>query len=298
MQEQVKSLSKNHLLETIEGFAVIGSVGGVVTSVFSQQILFASLPLSAAVLLNWVNRRLLIASLEQSQKTAITQVLEQSAIPQERFTSISSQVAQLQQANVNFNCTQTENNAAFNQLREANSNIASKVEQLTYQITQLQSNKPVSHASDYTYQEPENLQEILEEQARLAKTVNYLQEIDRCNQTIQLNPNSATAYFNRAQIYEQLGEKSAAIADYEQAIRLDNNYTEAYYNRGVAYVELGHKKLALKDFRAAAKLYFAKGDITNYQKAKSLSQDIHQLKTSNDSVNSPLVEKMFSATTK
>ncbi|MBE9190597.1 hypothetical protein IQ230_09535 [Gloeocapsopsis crepidinum LEGE 06123] len=131
MQEQVKLLNKNyHWLETVEGFAVIGSVGGAIASVISQQAIFASLPLSAAVLLNLVNRRLLITSIQQSQQAAIAEVLEHSAIPQERFTSISSQVAQLQQANANFSRSHTENNAAVDQLKQENSNIENKIEQL------------------------------------------------------------------------------------------------------------------------------------------------------------------------
>jgi len=68
MQEQVKLLNKNyHWLETVEGFAVIGSVGGAIASAISQQAIFASLPLSAAVLLNLVNRRLLITSIQHQQ---------------------------------------------------------------------------------------------------------------------------------------------------------------------------------------------------------------------------------------
>ncbi|PIG94693.1 hypothetical protein CSQ79_05305 [Gloeocapsopsis sp. IPPAS B-1203] len=178
-------------------------------------------------------------------------------------------------------------------------NIENKIEQLTYQIAELQKNSSnSSQPSEQTRQKaPEDIQKLLNEQAKLAKIVNSLQEIDRCNQTIQLDPSSAIAYYNRAQTYERLGEKAAAIADYNQAIRLNTNYTEAYYNRGLAYVDLGHKKQALQDFRAAAKLFFAKGDIENYQTAKSLCQEIHQLKTlNNDNNSSPIVENMFSAT--
>ncbi|AFZ30787.1 hypothetical protein Glo7428_2271 [Gloeocapsa sp. PCC 7428] len=95
IMQQVTSLNKNsHWLETIEGFAVIGSVAGAIASVISQQAIFASLPLSAAVVLNWANCKLLIVSIQQNQQ-AITQVLEQSTTPQERFASISTQVAQL-----------------------------------------------------------------------------------------------------------------------------------------------------------------------------------------------------------
>jgi tetratricopeptide (TPR) repeat protein len=297
MQEQVKSLNKNyHWLETVESVAVIGSVGGAIASAISQQVIFASLPFSAAVLLNLINRKLLITSIQHQQ--ASIKVLEQNTISQERLAAISSQVAQLQQANVNLIRTQTENNAALTQLREANSIIENKLEQLKYQA-ELQPNAINSiQASEQRYQDtPEDIQKLLNEQAKLAKTVHYLQEIDRCNQTIQLDPNSAVAYYDRAQIYEQLGEKAAAIADYDQAIHLNTNYTEAYYNRGLACIELGRKKQALKDFRAAAKLFFAKGDIENYQKAKSLSQEIYELKTLNTNTNNMLlVGKMFSTT--
>jgi len=94
-----------------------------------------------------------------------------------------------------------------------------------------------------------------------------------------------------------LGLDAAAIADYDQAIHLNTNYTEAYYNRGLACIELGRKKQALKDCRAAAKLFFAKGDIENYQKAKSFSQEIYELKTSNTNTNNMLLVGKMSSTT-
>ncbi|WP_168192463.1 tetratricopeptide repeat protein [Chroococcidiopsis sp. TS-821] len=290
----MKSLNKKyHWLETIEGFAIIGSVGGAIASVISQQAILASLPLSAALVLNWANRKFLIASIEQNQQ-AITHVLEQNAIPQERFASISSQVAQLQQANVSFSRNLNENNTTFNQLRQESSNLENKVEQLAQQIAELKNEISFSsHLEPQQKATPEEIQNFSKEYIKLAETINYLREIERCHQNIQLNPNSATAYYERAQTYEQLGEKRAAIADYTQAIRLDANYTEAYYKRGLNYSSLANKKQAIKDFRTAAKLFFAKGDIENYTKAKSLSQKLHQLETQNEVVNSIPAGQLF-----
>ncbi|MES1024249.1 hypothetical protein ABN584_15280 [Gloeocapsa sp. BRSZ] len=292
--QQFKSLNKKYeWLETIEGFAVIGSVGGAIASVISQQALFASLPLSAAIVLNWANRKLLVTSSEQSHQ-AITQVSEQSVIPQERFASISNQVAQLQQANITFSRNLTENKTAFDQIKQENTNLQHKVERLIHQIAELQNNLPSSHSEKIPQTISDNIQKIFDEQTKLAQTINDLREIERCHQNIQLNPNSATAYFNRAKTYEQLGEKAAAIADYTQAICLDANYTEAYFNRGLNYCYSVSKKQALKDLRTAAKLFFAQGDIENYQKAKSLSQELHQLENQHEVVSSIPVGKLFS----
>jgi tetratricopeptide (TPR) repeat protein len=75
------------------------------------------------------------------------------------------------------------------------------------------------------------------------------QAIASFNNAIKLNPQYATAYFNRAYTYEQLGEFDLAVKDYTQAIALDPKFPEAYTNRGrIKVVEFKDAPGALADY--------------------------------------------------
>jgi len=58
-------------------------------------------------------------------------------------------------------------------------------------------------------------------------------------------------YNNRGVAYEKKGEIENAIADYSSAIRLKPDYSMAYYNRGNAYSDQGKSDLALQDYANA-----------------------------------------------
>ncbi|MDE0401037.1 MAG: tetratricopeptide repeat protein [Candidatus Poribacteria bacterium] len=82
---------------------------------------------------------------------------------------------------------------------------------------------------------------------------------------IQLNPEDADAYIDRAWVKIKLGESEkthgraekaqhlykAAIEDYTQAIRINPKFADAYNNRGVVRLELDDFEGALPDFNRA-----------------------------------------------
>ena len=81
--------------------------------------------------------------------------------------------------------------------------------------------------------------------------------IEYLTQAIKLDPNYASAYFNRGQIYMELNQFDRAISDYDQAIRLDSSIAKdgfAYNNRGVAYMRLEKCDRAIADFDLAIRL--------------------------------------------
>ena len=88
---------------------------------------------------------------------------------------------------------------------------------------------------------------------------------------------SAELYYQNANSYEQIGEMEKAIAEYTKAIKIDESYAEAYVSRGFLFADMGKKQLAVKDLRQAAKLYFDRQDLENYQDIKQKAQDIHKL---------------------
>ena len=74
------------------------------------------------------------------------------------------------------------------------------------------------------------------------------------NKVIELAPDSADAYYNRGDAYDEMGEYGKAIADYNKAIELDPNHALAYYNRGCAYGEIGAYDKAIADYSKALEL--------------------------------------------
>ena len=68
---------------------------------------------------------------------------------------------------------------------------------------------------------------------------------------ITINPNFTEAYYNRGNAKSELGQKQAAISDYDRAIAINPNYDKAYYNRGNAKSEIGQKQAAISDYDRA-----------------------------------------------
>ncbi|MCY7324352.1 MAG: tetratricopeptide repeat protein [Phormidesmis sp. CAN_BIN36] len=63
-----------------------------------------------------------------------------------------------------------------------------------------------------------------------------------------------------AAISELIGNKDAAIENYNQAIELNPALAHPYYSRGLDYSAQGKKATALKDFQKAADLYQKQGN--------------------------------------
>jgi len=71
---------------------------------------------------------------------------------------------------------------------------------------------------------------------------------------IQLNPNHATAYFNRGRAREVRGDLAGAIADYTAALRADPRNIKACYNRGWVRQQQGDLPGAAADYARALAL--------------------------------------------
>ena len=71
---------------------------------------------------------------------------------------------------------------------------------------------------------------------------------------IQLNPNHATALFNRGHARELRGDLAGAIADYSAALHADPRHVMACYNRGLVRQQQGDLAGAADDFAHALEL--------------------------------------------
>ncbi len=86
--------------------------------------------------------------------------------------------------------------------------------------------------------------------ARL-KTAKAMADFDKA---IELAPDNAYLYYDRASLQVGSGNTGEAIEDYSRAIRIEPHMAEAYYNRGLLYYAQGDKKSAAKDLSKAGEL--------------------------------------------
>jgi tetratricopeptide (TPR) repeat protein len=82
--------------------------------------------------------------------------------------------------------------------------------------------------------------------------------IESASNAIAFNPQSTTAYINRAWAYCAKGFYDKAIADCNTALGLDPGSAPAYNNRGLAYQKKGHMQKAMNDYKKACELGLAK----------------------------------------
>jgi tetratricopeptide (TPR) repeat protein len=71
---------------------------------------------------------------------------------------------------------------------------------------------------------------------------------------IDLRVNSPVAYANRGVIYEIKGDLARALQDYNKAIEMKPTLAEAYYNRGRLHDSLGDSSRAIRDYEKAIEL--------------------------------------------
>ena len=90
--------------------------------------------------------------------------------------------------------------------------------------------------------------------------------IDDLCRAIDICPQSAYLYYNRANAHARRDDLSRAIDDYTKAIAIDANLAEAYYNRGLVYLRKKETEKAVADLSKAGErgLYKAYGIIKKY----------------------------------
>ena len=79
---------------------------------------------------------------------------------------------------------------------------------------------------------------------------------DDFSKAIELMPDFANAYYNRAWVWRRRGEHGNAIIDFSQAIAHKPDYAVAYHHRGQSYLFAGDRDNAQADFETARSLGF------------------------------------------
>jgi tetratricopeptide (TPR) repeat protein len=90
------------------------------------------------------------------------------------------------------------------------------------------------------------------------------------DRAISLNPKLINAYYNRGNVKSELGEDRAALIDYDRAIALNPKPTNAYYHRGNIRSDLGDKNGAIADLTTAAELFRQQAQMDSYRAAIDL----------------------------
>ncbi|NP_001086162.1 small glutamine rich tetratricopeptide repeat co-chaperone beta L homeolog [Xenopus laevis] len=100
----------------------------------------------------------------------------------------------------------------------------------------------------------EKAEQLKDEGNGLMKEQNYEAAVDCYSQAIELDPNNAVYYCNRAAAQSQRGKHSEAITDCEKAISIDAKYSKAYGRMGRALVAMSRYKEAFESYQKALDL--------------------------------------------
>ena len=83
---------------------------------------------------------------------------------------------------------------------------------------------------------------------------NYDGAISEFTQAVTIDPKNATAYYQRAKVYEYLDKFDDAVKDYCNVINADQTFGSAYYYRGVIYQKQGRLEDAIADYTSIIEL--------------------------------------------
>ena len=123
--------------------------------------------------------------------------------------------------------------------------------------------------------------ELLEQQEQqLATLTQELRNNQNKTQKILVNNNSSESYLELANHYENSGDQQKAIELYTEAIKRNRREAIAYQQRGLLRSQLGDRQGAIQDLRLAAKFYFEQGDLESYEQAKAMTNELYQVKDS------------------
>jgi tetratricopeptide (TPR) repeat protein len=122
---------------------------------------------------------------------------------------------------------------------------------------------------DLSVKTPPNLQDIdgyMQQAAIDYQSGKTLGAIANYTQAIQLDPQLAIAYNNRAIAKIVMKDYRGALADYGEVIRLQPDKALSYNNRAVLRQQLGDCRGAVVDLLTAAKLFKQQGDLLGYRR--------------------------------
>lgn len=257
------TLRKTHWLDTAEIAAVVGSLGGAVTSIVLKQFLWVTIPLSVSTGLAVFNHQRLKRLIEFEQEAVAILIQENQA----RISKLKQQSEKQHWENkVNVSELKQASDSATTELERLDEEQKTKLASTTNELQSLQTS--MAKLDELT-------QKLEQEQNETRELAKELKAIEKFTQIINNNGNSAQPYFLRGSAYQRSGNIERAIDDFTKVIELRNDHAKAYHQRGLLYAEIDEAQKAIIDLRRASQYYIGKGDLDKYRQTRDLSLKLH-----------------------
>jgi tetratricopeptide (TPR) repeat protein len=229
---------------------------------------------------------------------AIAALNTQAASLQAQTEQLQTEIAALQQL-------QAQDQATITVLGEQSQGVQTRFDELSTAVAGLQGaiaqlESSATDLGNRVQEQQSSAQSLAAQTAGVGELVDVLRKIDTLTQAISANPNFATTFHQRGltrKCLERSEDHRAAMDDFSQAIKINPTHADAYFERGLLKSEFGQKQQAVDDLRMAAKFYFEQGALEQYEKARALSQEIHELISGSPSPEAAteqyLIENLF-----
>ncbi len=249
---------------------ILGYVGlgisslGAIASIVTNNIAFASVPLTLGIGCNLLSRQ-----------QSVNSLIEAHNAQQVTINDLSQKLE--------TNQTQTEE-----QLIKNHAQLGNLIERI-----KLTTNEHREEDKQKLIQEIQRLDLQNQELNKLVNTIENVENVVNLSQNIRSEENPALFFYERGVGYENLGNKEGALKDYTEAIKEDSTLAKAYHKRGIVYLEQDNRQKAVDDLRKAALLYFEQGDIDSYHQAREMSRNVHDLRKPSYSNNGHVEKQMI-----
>lgn len=208
MQGSLKVPPNSNWRDIVEILSVLGSIGGSIASVVTQQVLFASIPLSLSVALNLVNRRQVFNEVKHHQ-SAIAQIAQEDVETQAELGTLTEQLLEVQQR------TTTLSQSAHD-LEDYTQNLGNEQTKIAEMVGYLQE----IEACTQTIRINPNCGEAYYNRGLIYQSLGNTQgAIGDYTEAICINPSYAKAYYTRGIIRADIGDKKKAVADLREAAK-------------------------------------------------------------------------------
>ena len=254
-----KSSLNNSWLNIAEIIAVAGSIGGAIASIFLQKYLYASLPLSASVALNLLNRQRMTHSIT-STESRIEQLEQQSQQSEFLLSELSQKVEQKKEMN----------SSELSGRLEADETKLSKISQEMQKIRQ-----HLLQVNNLNQNLDKSFNSLNKQQIEINKLIKELRVSEDQSQTVLSVGDPAEFCFNLALVSQKEGDRDRAMENYIKAVEINPDFTLAYYNLGLIYMEIGDNRKAIDNLRKASQLYFKQNNLEKYQELRNLSLQLY-----------------------
>jgi len=209
MQGRLKVPPNTNWLDIVEILSVLGSIGGSIASVVTQQVVFASVPLSLSVALNLVNRRQILDEIKQSNQTAIAQIMQENVETQAKLGTLTEQLAEVQQLTTDLG-EGTNNLQDYTQLLYKDQRkIAEMVDCLQEIETYTQAIRINPKYAKAYYNRGLIYQHLGDKEGAIGDYT----------EAVRINASYAEAYHTRGLVRVDLGDKKGAVEDLREAAK-------------------------------------------------------------------------------